>query len=200
MKINFIKKGLLAFFLLFGVAATAQDYNSYDIEQEFDFLTGEWLKVSGELKTYSGLAHFCKSPDFRTKTTDILELIHHYDSIVLAILKDPTLEMDVSHREYKQTVRDIENFEADYGIKTFLGFLKESCGTWRDLEQNKSDLVNESGMYSYDGQILVLETGLRKFLKHIDKRLIAIDDHVQLIPLEEVEPYMPLSERRSEGK
>lgn len=173
----------------------AQTYGSRNIEDEFDFLTANWLEVSGELKTYNGLDRFCSSPEFRETTIDILGLLHHYDSLILDILTDPSNKLEIAHREYKHTIKDIQKFEEEYSINEFIGFLRESCATRKELERDKKNLVKESGMYSYDGQILVLETQLRKFLKHLDKKVIAIDDHVHMIHIDQVKPYIPVSDR-----
>lgn len=167
-----------------------------NIEDDFDLLTAEWLSASGELKTYNGLDRFCTSPDFRETTLDVLDLLHHYDSLVLEILLDPSYDLEISHREYKHTIKDIQEFEEEYSIKDFVAFLRKSCGTRNDLERNKEDLIKESGMYSYDGQILVLETQLRQFLKHIDKKVIAIDDHLHLIHVDQLRPFKPVTENK----
>lgn len=167
-----------------------------NIEEDFDFLTAEWLDVSGELKTYGGLERFCTSADFREKSIDILSLLHQYDSLVLEILLDPSYDLEISHREYKHTIKDIQKFEEEFSIQDFIAFLKKNCRTWKDLERNREDLMKASGAYSYDGQRLVLETQLRKFLKHIDKKIIAIDDHVHLIHIDQVRPFGSLSENQ----
>ncbi len=169
--------------------------NEGHIEEEYDHLTAQWLEVSGELKTYSGLTTFCKSAEYSTQTIGILEALHHYDSIVLDIMKNNPINHDVSHREYKKTSKDIGKFETEYGIKGFIGFLKESCNTRKDLEKNKKELMKESGMYSYDGQLLVLETQLIKFLKHIDKRVVSIDNHLHMIHPDQIQPVLLLTKK-----
>jgi hypothetical protein len=175
--------------------SVAQSSDAVSIEEEYDFLTGQWLEVSGELKTYSGLASYCKQPEFRKHTAHILELLHHYDSLVLDILTDPTSQLHVSKKEQQKTIKDIEKFEEKYSLKNFSALLKESCRTYKDLEKNKDDLVKESGMYSYDGQILILETQLRKFLTSIDKRVVAIDDHIHLIHPDQIKPFKMLARK-----
>lgn len=166
------------------------------IEEEFDALTAEWLEISEELKTYNGLGRFCKSKEFRETSLSVLRQLHHYDSLVLEVLLNTDeSELGVSHREYKHTLKDIEKFEEEYGIKVFIAFLKEGCVTWKELEKNRETLVKESGMYSYDGQLLVLETQLEMFLKHIDKKVIAIDEHIHLIHIDQVRSLGSLENR-----
>lgn len=167
--------------LLISTTASAQHVASTSIEEEYDYLTAKWLEASLDLKEYSGLTTFCKDASYKEQTIGLLETLHHYDSLVLDIINDPANIGSISHKEYKKTFKDIEKFETNYGIKEFISLLNESCATRRDLERNKKDLSKESGMYSYDGQLLVLETQLRKFLKHIDKKVVAIDEHLHLI-------------------
>lgn len=156
------------------------------IEDQYDFLTQRWLETSGKLKTYSGLGEFCNSPEFRAETFNTLQSLHHYDSLVLDIMNDPAVELDAKQKEYKRTFKDIKKFENKYDLIAFRDFLKESCLMFRDLEKNKDELVNEVGQYSYDGQIFILETDLRKFLTHIDKKVLDIDDHLHLLHLDRV--------------
>ena len=42
-------------------------------------------------------------------------------------------------------------------------------------------LKNESGMYSYDGQVIMLETRLSKYLKHLTKKVDMIEEHIHHI-------------------
>lgn len=169
--------------LLLGLMSLSPWLFAQTLENTYDQLTAEWLEISGKLKTYQGLKEFCNNPDFRHSTTKNLQSIHHYDSLVLDRLEDPTRDLDVNQREYRKTARDIKKFERKYDVKGFMDFLRESCMAMRELENNKEDLSREVGMYSYDGQILILETDLRKFLKHIDKKAIDIDDHLHLLDL-----------------
>lgn len=189
---SLIRKSIFFICLLIGYSSSSQTATS--IEDDFDLLTSEWLRISGDMKTYHGLNEFCTSREYRKTALDILDLLHHYDSIVLETLLDPSNNLEISHREYRKTIKDIEEFETEYGIKDFIAFLRESCSTRNELERSKDDLVKDSGVYSYDGQILVLETQLRRYLKNIDKTILAIDDHLHLIHVDAIKPYKVLSE------
>ncbi len=151
------------------------------IEHAYDVLTEKWLAVSENLTHYEGLSSFCLTPEYRKHAVEILTMLHHYDSVVLAFLNEPSTEAIIGHHEYKRTLAEIQKFEKKYDIKSFMTFLKESCITRNDLEKNKKTLVLESGMYSYDGQITILESDLSKFLHHIDKRVVSIDTHLHRI-------------------
>lgn len=173
--------------LLFSLSIKAQS-----IELEYDQLTKTWLELSEEIRPYRGLKLYCDEPLYQDFTIDVLHRLHHYDSVLLDVLEDPTIELSVSHREYKRTLRDIEKFETKYGLKEFVSILNETCEAQTELEANKDDLKSDSGMYSYDGQILVMENVLHKYLKHIDKRVVAIDEHLHMIHPDRIMPFKAL--------
>jgi len=175
-----IRTAFISSLVLFSLASRAQS-GGVSIEKEYDVLTERWLEVSKELKNYAGLSGFCVQADFRNHTVGILKQLHHYDSVVLEFLHDPATEILIGHHEYKVVMHEIQSFETKYGIKSFIEFLRESCVTRNDLEKNKKTLELESGMYSYDGQIAVLEADITKFLHHIDKRVVSIDKHLHRI-------------------
>lgn len=180
---------LFLYTLVIGTVAMAQHEVPVSLEDQYDAITAEWLSQSGQLKTYSGLTDICTDAEYRKQTIEILSIIHHYDSLVLDALNDPANIMKIDHKEYASSMKDITKFETEYGVRSFISHLKTSCETRLDLERNKEDLRKESGQYSYDGQILVLETEIRKYLKHLDKKVIRIDDHLHLLHLEDVKKY-----------
>lgn len=186
-----------AVLILMGLSLVGQLAAQTNIEEEYDLLTEHWLEASDVLKTYDGLGLLCNDAKFRHNTLEILSLIHHYDSVLLDLMKDPTVELEISSHEYRKTMKELQAFEAEYGVKSFVSFLKESCITRRDLERNKEELQKDSGMYSYDGQRLVLETNLGKFLKHIDKKVVSIDKHIHHIHPDQVRPVKLLSENHA---
>ncbi len=167
--------------LVFSGKGFGQTYVAVNVEEEYEFLTNHWLKMSADISNYYGLSAFCTNSEYRTYTIEVLELLHHYDSLVLDLLKDPTADIDISSHEYRKTMKDIEKFEGDYDLKGFISFLRESCTTRNQLERDKEDLKNEVGMYSYDGQVMMLETEVSKFLNRIDKRILAINKHIHHI-------------------
>lgn len=175
MKISkFIGLALLTVSLI----APAQEVN---IEETYEELTLEWLEVSGAIQGYSGLSEFCVTPDFRTYAVDILERLHHYDSVVMDFLRDPQAEVMIGQAEYDKVLKEIGKFESKYDIRSFISFLQESCITRNQLEKNRKDLVHANGADSFDGQVLILVTDISKFLRHIDKRIVSIDEHLHRI-------------------
>lgn len=151
------------------------------VEDTYNRLTDKWLMISREMQNYSGLTKFCDDAEFREMALGTLKSIHHYDSLILDLLKDPTLKLSVSHQEYKETVKDFEKLETEYGAKAFLQVIKESCVTMRELEKDKEKLKRQSGVYSYDGQIMNLENYLMGYLNHLDKKVVKMKDHIHNI-------------------
>ncbi|MBR10201.1 MAG: hypothetical protein CMP48_21235 [Rickettsiales bacterium] len=151
------------------------------IEKEFEELTAHWHQISDLLSTYNGLSDFCVTPEFRNESIKVLSTIHHIDSLILDLMHDPTSSLQVSKKEREKTIDEIEKFEQEYGIRSFIEFLKESCLTRNELEANAETLKNESGMYSYDGQVMMLETRLSKYLKHLTKKVDMIAEHIHHI-------------------
>ncbi|WP_370089319.1 hypothetical protein [Ekhidna sp.] len=173
--------------------AKSQSYVAVNIEEEYEFLTKHWMQMSEDISHYYGLSAFCDNSEYRTYTIEVLEQLHHYDSIMLDILKDPTADIDISSHEYKKTMKDIEKFEGDYDLKAFISFLRESCMTRNELEKDKEKLKKEVGMYSYDGQVMMLEAEVNKYLKKIDKRILAINKHIHHIHPDKVKPFKMVS-------
>lgn len=167
--------------------------NAQKVEEQYAVLTRQWLEVSEKLKQYDGLSEFCQQNTFRTYTINILEHLHHFDSVMIDFLHEPTTALLIDAKEYEKTLKDIQEFETKFSNKAFLAYLRESCNTRNDLERHKEDLKKEVGMNSYDGQIVVLESGLNKFLKHIDKRIIAIEKHMHMIHPDRIGIQMALN-------
>lgn len=172
---------------------TAQQQRS--LEKEFDQLVVEWEKLSDELKTYSGLETYCTNDQYKANVVNMLSLIHHYDSLVLDIITDPSEMAKLDAKEQKKTKDEIEKFESEYSTTAFIIKLKDECKFRKEIERNKEESKNDFGMNSYDGQILVLETDLQKYVKHIDSRLEHIDDHVHKLHIDNVREFEPINER-----
>ena len=168
------------------------------IEEEFDVLTERWRMIVGQLETYDGLGAFCQSPDFRKESVEVLSTIHHLDSLILDMMLDPTSGLEVSKHDFRKTLKDIYKFEEEYGVRSFIAFLKESCITRNDLEANADDLRNESGMYSYDSQVLMLETRLGKYLKHMMSKVESIDEHIHHIHPDQLSDIQILAQNETD--
>jgi hypothetical protein len=169
--------------LAISFSVIAQDAKT--LSEKFDLLAGEWLKVSGEMKTYSGLEKYCRIPEYRMNTHNLLHEIHAYDSLILKVMDDPKRIANPNEKELKKTVKDIVELENEYSLKEFKNQLKSSCDFRKDIEKNKESTIHAFAEDSYDGKIFVLETEIRKYLRHIDNLVLKIDDHLLKLHIDE---------------
>lgn len=161
-----------------------QEVVNEKIEEHYDEMTEEWLYVSEELKSYEGLQRFCTNKEFRYSTIELIKDIHHYDSVIFSLITELSLYNEISNRDYKGMLKSLEKFEGKYTIRDFIEHLRGSCLERVEIERNQKDLENDYAAESYDGRRLVLMTDIEKYLKHIDKRIIDIDEHLHLIDLD----------------
>lgn len=139
-------------------------------------LTYNWDLEADELDSYASLQKFCASPEYREEIITLLKDIHHYDSVLYDRLsKASRFSKD---REIEKTLEEIEKFEKEYDMRSFLHFLHEECVRSKDVERKADELKNDIGANSYDGQIYLIETELTKYIKHITKRVDHIRDRV----------------------
>ncbi len=190
MKIS--KAITIILFSTFSYSAIGQDPEGNVVEDVYDELTEEWQSYSDEIKHYRGLSEFCSNAEFRDRVFLVLKKLHHYDSLVLDIINDPLYTLEIDPKEYRQTLNEIYDLETRYSVKAFSVFLRESCHKRKDLEKEKDQLSNGIGMYSYDGQILMLETDLGKYLKHLDKKFISMRDHLHQIHPDQLKQIVDL--------
>lgn len=171
---------VLVFFSLSGFA-------QYDeaIEDDFDLLTEEWLERSSDLSGYTGISSYCRSAEFRKSVNDLIIEVHHYDSLILDKMNDPVASLSMDFKEQAKTYKDIFKLESEYSTKNFIQHMKETCEFRREIERDKKRLQGGVGTDSYDAQILVLETETQRYLKHIDKLVSKVDDHLHFLYLVE---------------
>ena len=145
------------------------------VVQHLDQLTLLWDVESIELKTYQGLRKFCRSTAYRNSITEMLESMHHYDSV----LYDMAIEASKQkHAHMKHLIHELESFESHYGVKQFMNHLKEECTAQSDLERHKKDYKKDNGDESYDSKVYVVELELQKYVKHLTHRIDRLDKHV----------------------
>lgn len=151
------------------------------IEDQFDLVASNWLEKSAPLKTYSGVKEYCVSLEYRTAVDKTLKEIHHYDSLILISLEDPASYLGSNVKEGKKTLKDIQEMEEEFSAVNFIKSMKETCAYRKKLERNADDLKGGIADQSYDGQVLLVEADLRKYLGKIDRLALRIDDHLHVL-------------------
>lgn len=172
---NTMKNYLMAFLL---VASTSSIVSAQEetLGKKIDELTYAWDLESVTLNNYEGLSNFCDDKEYRLELVNLLNDIHHYDSVLYSrLLKASRISDD---RAIDKAIKDIEKFEKGYSMRKFIHFLHEECKDRSEVEKNSENLKSEIGSESYSGQIYIIEIELNKYIKHITKRVDHIREHV----------------------
>lgn len=146
------------------------------LDDKIDQVTYDWDLEADKLSTYTGLQQLCTDGTYRTKIFDLLDEIHHYDTVLYEVLIKLSRKSD--DREIKQTIKDIKKFEEEYDTKAFIGFMSQECKAMREIEQDSELTVNDVREHSYSGQVYLLETELYKYVNQVTKRVDKIREHV----------------------
>lgn len=154
------------------------------IEDQFDVVTSEWLDKSEYLKTYEGINEYCRNPTFRKSVDRLLGEIHNYDLLIISKMNNPGEYLNMNTKEERKTMDDLYRMEGNYSMEGFVSQMRESCEFRNDIEANAEELRGGVGAESYDGQVLILETGMVKYLKKIDKLMVKIDEHLHVLHID----------------
>jgi hypothetical protein len=142
-----------------------------------DDLTYTWDLEAKSIEKYEGFSKFCTNKEYREQIVRLLKDIHHYDSVLYDRLKKAA-QFGTHNHEVKKTIADIEKFEKEYDMKSFLKFLQQECHARAEIEKHRKELETEVGDESYDGKIYILQNEIVKYVHHITKRVDTIRDHV----------------------
>lgn len=166
-----------AIFLHLMMSGWAQEANNEEsLGKTIEELTLQWDKEADKLNNYNSLHQFCLAAEYRNEIITLLNNIHHYDSVLYDRLsKAARFNKD---REIQKTLTEIETFEKEYDMQTFLHFLHNECIAVKEIEKSAKETRNDIGEYSYDSQVYRVETELNKFIKQITKRMDHIRKHV----------------------
>ena len=174
---------LISILLIFGLSNT-QAQSDLPIEEEYASIVSDWLIRSEALRSFEGINEYCQNPNFRESVNYVLDAIHHYDSIILQRLSDPTVTALLNAKEQKKTLKDIYRMEVGYGARDFIDQMRSSCTFRKEIVRNEEELRNGVGYESYDAKVLMLETELQKYLHHVDKLALSINDHLHVLHIE----------------
>lgn len=162
-------------FILLSFLCHAQDE---DIVATIDDLTIKWDKQAESLQKYSGMKYYCTSEKYRESTIDLLDRIHHYDTVLYNIVSEKY--KDVKDKEATATLKDILTVETDYTTPNFKAFLKDECARFAEIEEK----YDKSSGSPYFKEIEKLEKELAKYVINVTKRIDLIDEHVHHLKLD----------------
>lgn len=167
-----MKKILFVSLLFIGSLISAQEKSDTEVAKTIDNLRYAWDDEALNLETYKGLGEFCGNSQYRKRIINMLDDIHHYDTLLYGIVirkfnanSDP---------EAKATIDDIETLEVDYTTKSFRRFIHKECNTYNEIENN----LGAEGGAEYKKEVKGLEDELKKYVVAITKRIDVIDEHV----------------------
>ncbi len=149
---------------------------------KFDDIVTRWDILSDDLGSYEGLNKYCTQKQYQDEVITILNEIHHYDSVLYDKLSQKA-RFSKNH-ELKKTLEQIEQFEDEFKSPSFLKKLHDECVGRREIEKDAKETKNDIGMNSYDGQVLVLEADLHKYIIHITRLVDHIKDHIHHLHIE----------------
>lgn len=158
---------------MISITATAQEE---DIVAIVDDLTIKWDKQALQLETYMGLKYYCTSDNYRETTIDLLDKIHHYDTLLYGIVTRKYA--NTKDKEAEATLKDIIELEADYTTASFKEFLEEECEGFTEVEENYSK--EDSDYYK---EMKKLEKEMAKYVLSITTRIDIIDEHIHHLDL-----------------
>ena len=176
-----MKKSASIFSLLIGLSVSVLAQSNLTLEEEYDLLTSDWLIRSEVLREYQGITEYCTNVNFRESVNNVLNAIHHYDSLVLDALESPTELLYSDNKMRQKTLKDIHKFEIQYSARAFIDEMRDDCSFRNEIEANADELRNGVGLESYDGKVVILETKVQKYLNHVDKLVKRIDQHIHLL-------------------
>ena len=137
-----------------------------------------WDENAEKLKTYEGLNRFCRDRFYRQRITDLLDNIHHYDTLLYGIVTRKYANS--KDAEAKATLKDIEELESDYKTLAFKQFIRDECELSHEIESN---FGHEHGS-KYEKERGKLEAELEKYVDEITELIDVIDEHVHHLDLE----------------
>lgn len=146
------------------------------LDEKIDQITYDWDLEADKLATYDGLSHLCSETAYREKIFNLLDEIHHYDTVLYGVLIK--LNSRKEDKEIKQTLREIKKFESNYSSKKFIHFMREECAQAKKIERDYEVTKNDVGINSYSGQIYLLELELFKYVKNTTKSIDHLRKHI----------------------
>lgn len=162
--------------LAFGLFSEAQE--KVKIVEIIDDLTIRWDQEAFKLRTYQGVQNFCATKDYRTKTIDLLDAIHHWDTTLYFIVKEKYALSE--NEEASATLRDIETLEAEYTTENFKNFIDTECSTLKEIESH----FDAEAVRAYEKKIKQFEKELIKYVVSITNRIDIIDEHIHHLKLD----------------
>lgn len=155
-----------------------------DIVNHFDELDKDWHSMEPTLDDYEGLQTYCSQKTYKDRVQSILVKLHHYDTVIVNKMNDAAYVID--NKERSKILKSIRKFEEEYSIPKFLKKLKQECRERHDVEHDKKYSKNDFADNSYDGQKQIVQLEIKKYMKHITKKIDHIDKYLHHLHISEI--------------
>ena len=169
-----------------GLSQTSQGQQTPEnLTNNFDDVSYRWDRMAKSLENYSGLTMFCTNNGYRSEAIDLLNSIHHYDSLIYARLVEISY-YDNNH-ELQKTLQQIYKFEKEYSAQNFIKHLNRECIDRKSIEREKKYSIYDNGHNSYSGQILNIENANYHYVHHVTNLVDHIRSHIHHLNVDKME-------------
>ena len=168
-----------------GNLETEEEEESFEmVIQHFDELDRDWHGIEPTLDNYNGIHIYCSQESYKEIVMNVLERLHHYDTVIVNKVNDP--HYLIPDRERKKVLKEIRKFEEEYSIPNFINQLDQECEDRKAIEREKKYTRRDFGEESYDGQKLVVEEEIKKYMSHITDKIDYIDKYLHHLHISEI--------------
>lgn len=135
---------------------------------KLDLLRNNWDQKAIEMSGFEGLSRYCTESSFRIEITDLLNEIHHYDSLLYKVVLEKYKSRN--NAEVLSAKKAIEKLEVDYKTGSFQQFLRKECAKYNEAEQNKA-------FGTYDKDKKSIEKELNNYVEAVTKQIDLVDEY-----------------------
>jgi hypothetical protein len=153
------------------LSITAFAQNEDQILIEADDLRYQWDDEALILESFEGMERYCDEKKYRAEITDLLNTIHHYDTLLYNIVLEKYDEEE--DLQAKEALTDILTVESEYTTPNFVQFLSVECGKVKTIEKHLRKIGNHT-----DSEIERLEKELVRYIDAVTERIDLIDENV----------------------
>lgn len=165
-----MRRMLITLYVLTTCIASAQENSN--IVEVIDQLTINWDQGAINLRTYQGIQEFCLHEGYRKATVELLDEIHHWDTLLYHIVQK---KFDRNKdKEAAKTLEDIEKLESEYSTLNFKNFIQDECKNLKTIE----DSFDQNAIKKYERDIREFEKELNKYIISITFRIDIVDEHI----------------------
>lgn len=135
---------------------------------KLDLLRNSWDQKAEELSGFEGLTRYCTESSFRIEIKELLNEIHHYDSLLYKVVREK--HEAGGDKEVLSAIEAIEKLEVDYKTGSFQRFLRKECSQYNDAEQNKA-------FGTYDEDRKRIEKELNSYVEAVTRQIDLVDEY-----------------------